>query len=160
MTNPKGKFAARTEVPTEKSRLAIEKLLNRYGADRYRYTSMSDQAKIEFTVNERLVRITLPLPDRADFNMTSTGRRRNFDQATEACEQARRQRWRAMLLALQAKLESIECGIATFDAEFMPYTVDPQSGKTMAELVLPQIKQRYLGLDVPLLGLPDPGNMT
>ena len=57
-------------------------------------------------------------------------------------EQAQRQRWRALLLVIKAKLEAIEAGIATFEDEFLAYTMLP-SGETVGEWVSPQLDKVY-----------------
>jgi hypothetical protein len=57
-------------------------------------------------------------------------------------EVARRQRWRALALAIKAKLEAVESGIATFEEEFMAYIVLPD-GQTVGEFLSPQIEAAY-----------------
>ena len=63
----------------------------------------------------------------------------------------------ALLLCIKAKLDAVECGITKFEAEFMAQIVDP-SGRTVGEIILPQIPQRYQGVDhrLTLPGLPAP----
>ena len=60
-----------------------------------------------------------------------------------AWEQALRTRWRALLLCIKAKLESVESGIETFDTAFMAQIVLPD-GRTVEERVLPEIEKAYL----------------
>jgi hypothetical protein len=88
----------------------------------------------------RVVRLEVPMPDPAsvEFTRTHTGRPRQASAAATAWEQACRQRWRQTKLVLLAKLEAIECGISTFEREFMPDLVTPD-GRTIAEHVLPQL---------------------
>ena len=45
-----------------------------------------------------------------------------------------RQRWRALNLAIKAKLEAVESGIVTFDQEFLAHIVGP-SGQTVKPLI-------------------------
>lgn len=53
-----------------------------------------------------------------------------------------RQRWRALALVIKAKLEAIESGITTVDAEFLAHLVLPD-GRTYGEFALPQIDEVY-----------------
>lgn len=158
------KYANSTTVSTEKSRMEIETVLRRYGADGFRY-GWADRdgtrvEQIEFSANQRVVRFTLPMPSKSDnqFRYTEVrGNLRSESAIYAAWEQACRQRWRALCLAVKAKLECVECGISEFDNEFLSHIVDPESQKTVAEVVLPQINARYDGLPghIGLPGLPD-----
>lgn len=62
-----------------------------------------------------------------------------------AWEQACRQRWQALLLAIKAMLEAVAAGIAQFEDEFLAYLVDPTTNGTVGDLLRPQLEQRYLG---------------
>lgn len=159
------RFAADTSVPIERSRAEVEEILRRYGADGFRYAWANREGRrveqIEFTVHERMIRFTLILPDAHDeeFRLTRAKRqRRNDRDRVRAWDQACRQRWRALTLCIKAKLEAVECGIAEFEAEFMAQTVDPATNRTVGEIMLPQISQRYAGIDarLSLPGLPAP----
>ncbi len=143
------RYAAETSVSPERSRGEIESTLARYGATRFMYGWQESAAVIGFEVNGRRVRFVLPLPQASEFEQRSgRGRKRAPDKAIE---QATRQRWRALSLAVKAKLETVEAGIATFEDEFMAYIVLP-SGQTVGEWMSPQIEQAYkLGQMPPLL---------
>jgi hypothetical protein len=52
--------------------------------------------------------------------------------------QANRQVWRALLLAIKAKLEVVESGIATVEEEFMPYIVTPD-GRCLKDHLVPRL---------------------
>lgn len=99
------RYAARTDVPTERSRVAIERLLVRYGAERFAYGWEKDRATLAFTLAGRTIRIVLPLPDAAEVSRTPTGRPRSGGALRNALAQAERQRWRALELVVHAKLE-------------------------------------------------------
>lgn len=134
------RYAAETTVSPERSRGEIESTLARYGATRFIYGWQEDAAVIGFEVHGRRVRFVLPLPRADEFvRSAGRGRRRTPDKAVE---QATRQRWRALALAVKAKLETVEAGIATFEDEFMAYIVLP-SGETVGEWMAPQIEQAY-----------------
>lgn len=159
------KFAAQTAVPVEKSRAEIEGILRRYGADGFRYGWADREGKrieqIEFTTNDRMIRFTVQMPSKDDRRFKFTPARHHLRSEREqvaAWEQACRQRWRALCLAIKAKLEAVECGISEFETEFMAFVVDPETRQTMGEILRPQIAARYAGLSGPirLPGLPAP----
>ena len=141
-------YAKNTNVSSELSRLEIEKILIKYGADNFAYATASGKAMICFTMIDRQVKFFLPLPKKEEFRFTPTGRDRTENSQYEAWEQACRQRWRALKLVIQAKLEAVECGISVFEDEFMANIVLPDGG-TVSDFMLPQIKQAYLTGDMP-----------
>jgi hypothetical protein len=138
------RYASQTTVTADRSRGEIEKTLQRYGATGFMYGWEGQAATVAFKFRDRLIRIMLQMPDQEGEEYTTTptrGRRRNPEQAYQLWEKAGRQRWRALLLVIKAKLEAVESGIATFDNEFLAYTVLPD-GRTISEHVgeiLPQI---------------------
>ena len=113
------KYAARTKVPVGQSRTEIERLLVKYSAARIMFGFDSTRAIIGFAMGERLVRFELALP--------------------EGDNQGVRQRWRALLLAIKAKLESVECGIETFEEAFLAHIIVPGTGRTMGDHLIPQL---------------------
>lgn len=141
-------YAKNTNVSSELSRLEIERILIKYGADNFAYATAQGQALIGFTMCNRQVRFILPLPKIEDYALTQTGRLRTENSKYEAWEQACRQRWRALKLVIQAKLEAVECGISVFEDEFMSNIVLP-SGQTVGDFMKPQIEQAYLTGAVP-----------
>ena len=139
-------YASNTSVSVERSKAEIERTLQRYGASQFIYGWDHQEAVIGFVVKNdeqmRQVRFKVKVPDRAQFVKTPTGRRRSSSQAEREWEQAQRQRWRALLLVIKAKLEAIEAGIATFEDEFLAYTMLP-SGETVGEWITPQLDEVY-----------------
>jgi hypothetical protein len=142
-------FAKETKVPIEKTRGEIETLLRRYKADAFMYaTNHADGAShIEFIAHGRKIRFSLPMPPANDksFKYDGRGRQRTPVAQTEAHQQACRQRWRALKLSIQAKLEAVECKIAQFEDEFLANIVDPVTNKTVAEVVRPALAASYSG---------------
>ena len=138
------KYAEQTQVPVDRSKAEIERLLQRYGATEFVHGWKADRAMIQFKMRDRYIRFVLPLPVLSDFTKTATGRSRKADTGavTNAWEQACRQRWRALTLTIKAKLESVESGIEQFESAFMAQVVMPD-GKTLSETLLPQIEQAY-----------------
>lgn len=159
------RYASETSVPVEKSRAEIESILRRYGADGFRYGWADRDGRrleqIDFTAKDRMVRFIMAMPSKDDRQFAYTParhHRRSEPERVKAWEQACRQRWRALALAIKAKLEAVECGISEFESEFLAHIVDPESGRTMEQIMRPQIAQRYSGLEGPLglPGLPSP----
>lgn len=135
------RYAAGTDVPVERSRAELERILLRYGAERFAYYTDGDKAMVGFRAHGRNLRFVLPLPSRKDdtFVRSPAGRKvYTREVAANLWEQACRERWRALCLAIKAKLEAVETGIAQFESEFMAYTVMP-NGKTVGEWAGPQI---------------------
>lgn len=143
-------YAKDTNVASETSRLDIEKTLIRYGAEQFAYATASGKAMIGFTMHGRQVRFILPLPPQSNFRQTPTGRDRTEKSQYDAWEQACRQRWRALLLVIKAKLEATECGISTFESEFLANIVLPD-GTTAGEFMLPQIAEAYKSGTMPAM---------
>lgn len=131
-----------------KSRSEIKTTLERYGTDAFRYSKREGLAIIEFAARDRHVRFVLPLPrrDETQFTTNRWGHERPADAAYKSWEQACRQRWRALSLAIKAKLETVECGIAEFEDEFLAYVVDPATDRTVSEVIRPQLAASYEGM--------------
>ncbi len=153
-----GLYATNSSVSVDKSRAEIEKCLQRYGADKFGYMTEPGKAMITFEIANRRVCISMPVPDLNDamfmpkrqrFGKPNTElQRQNWEQACRSC-------WRSLALAIKAKLECVECGISTVEAEFLSFIVVPGSrGKTLGQLMLPQIQKSYeTGEMPPLLGM-------
>jgi hypothetical protein len=106
-----------------------------------------------FEVANRRIQFVLPLPDPNDeqfFRIARRYERRSAEAARQKWEQACRQRWRALALAIKAKLEVVESGIATFEEEFLAYVVMPD-GQTVGQHVLPHVEKAYLTNQMPPL---------
>lgn len=140
-------YATNTAVSSEKSRAEIERTLLRYGASGFMYGWQDKCAVIMFKMHSKTVKFLLPLPDKKDncFWKTPGGRRKRSEaDAYKAWEQLCRQKWRALALAVKAKLEAVESNIALFENEFLSYLVLPD-GKTVGETVIPQIDSALSG---------------
>lgn len=152
------KYAEGTEVPADRSRLDIERTLQRYGATSFMYGWEGTRAVVAFQMKGRNVRFALPMPDRNSREFTHTPSRnvlRSEKQHQEAYEQAIRQRWRALLLVVKAKLEAVDCGITTFEQEFLANFILPD-GRSVGDEVVPRLDQAYKDGGVPAL-LPGTG---
>lgn len=139
------RYASETSVSCESSRGEIERTLSRYGATSFMYGINPREAMIGFEANKRQIIFHLPLPDRDSIEFKETRVRRHDrspEEALKAWEQACQQRWRALALAIKAKLEAVECGITTFEEEFLAHIVLPRGG-TVAQYILPRIAEAY-----------------
>lgn len=133
-------YAADTKVPVEKSRAEIEATLKRYGASSFGYFNEADRAIIVFEASTRRIRFDLPFPAKS----------RN--QKTD--DRLLRSRWRALLLCIKARLESVEAGIESFEDAFLAHVLLPD-GLTVAQHTRPEIKRVYDGGEMrPLLSGP------
>ncbi len=151
------RYARDTTVSAEKSRAEIEHTLVRYGADQFFYGWEQEQAVIGFRLCNRMIRFFLPMPNPNDKEFWRTPARREWrsdDAAHREWEKATRQRWRALLLVIKAKLEAVESNITTIEQEFMAHIVLPD-GQTVGQFMAPQIETAYeLGQMPSLLALP------
>lgn len=134
-------YATNTIVSPEKSQAEIQATLRRYGADAFGVMERRGMASVVFEFNRLQIRIdvTLPARDSDEFCLTETGRERNENQQEKAFEQAVRSRWRALLLAIKAKLEAVEVGISTIEVEFMPFVV-MGDGRALHEHIMPRLE--------------------
>lgn len=149
------RYAAETSVSSEQSRAEIERTLRRYKCHEFGYSTSRDSASIGFRMNNLSIMFRLPMPDPNDNEFLRTPRQRRMRRAenqTQAWEQACRQRWRALALAIKAKLEAVECGITTFEEEFLAHVVT-DTGETIGQRMKPHLDAIAKG-NIPLLPPP------
>lgn len=149
------RYAEQTGVPAEKSRAEIERVLSRYGADAFAYaqqtTAEGAEARVQFRAHGRWVRFDLPLPHPDDEEFKRTPRRRTVrspEERRRVYDQEIRRRWRALALAVKAKLEAVQTGITTFESEFLAHIVLPD-GQTVGQYVQPQVEAAYTSGKMP-----------
>ncbi len=145
-------YATDTTVSVEKSRRELESILSRYGATKFGYMSDESRAIIAFQAHGKYVKFVLPLPLIEDFAKDGRGAKRGMAVRVKAREKACRSRWRALCLCVKAKLEAVECGIASFETEFLAHFVMP-GGKTFGEIAIPQIEEATRSGKMPQLQL-------
>jgi hypothetical protein len=138
------RYAENTQVPQDRSRAEIERILSRYGADQFMYGWQDDKAVLAFRAHGRQIKFDLVMPRRDDpeFTLTPTSKRRSESQAIAAWEQAKRQRWRAAALWIKASLEAVESGFVTFEDAFLAFTLLPD-GSTVSQFIDPQVQIAY-----------------
>lgn len=141
---PSSGYASGTSVPADRTRVEIERTLQKYGADQFVYAWSEETAVIGFRIAGRMVRMELPLPDPHDptIRMTVGGRVRTDAQQKEAFAAEERRRWRALLLVIKAKLTAVSDGISTVEREFLADMVMP-NGSTVGKWLVPQIEAAY-----------------
>lgn len=138
-------YAEKTNISVAKTKADIEELIQRAGAGQFVSGYKENVAVIGFSLSDRQIRFTLPLPDKQDKDFWYTPERHNKrteQQAYAAWEQACRSRWRALYLIIKAKLEAVESGISTIEREFF-YDVVLPDGKTVGEWMAPQLEDTY-----------------
>lgn len=125
-------YAEKTKVPVSRSRDEIERVLSRYGADAFGYGWDAGRAVVSFRAQRRYIRFAMEIPLSA---------------------QEERQRWRALVLVIKAKLEAVESGITTFENEFLAHVVLPDN-RTVGEWLGPQLDTIYSDGGMPKLLMP------
>lgn len=130
-----GQYASKTSVPVERSRSEIERTLTRYGATAFSYGWDSGRAVVMFQAQGRRIRFDVVVPE-----LNSEAKR----------AQVERQRWRALLLVIKAKLEAVAVGIVTFEEEFLAHIMLPDGSK-VADWMSPQLEQVYESGQMPEL---------
>lgn len=131
------RFAQRTSVPADRSRAEVERVLQRYGARGFGYswerregpkTELREFSDIVFDFKGRRIRLDVPMPTEREAGTTAKA------------EAATRQRWRALLLVLKAKLEAVESGISTLEREFLA-DILTEDGRTVGDILVPRITE-------------------
>jgi hypothetical protein len=112
----------------------IERLVRKYGAKGFASAWQGQSARVEFLCHDRHIRLTVTVPESA---------------------QAEREKWRALLLLVKAKLVAVDAKIASFEEAFFSDIVMPETGKTVYEMAREPVRIAYAERkDVPLLGGP------
>lgn len=159
------RYAQDTVVTENRSRAEIEHLLERFGATGFLsgWDKTRHVALIAFELRGRRMQFRLQLPDPDDpvfvykkVNQSDYRERRTSVQAKVAWDQACRERWRALVLLIKAKLAAVEAGIVALEDEFLPNVMLPDGG-TVGDWLQPQVERAYQTGQMPLL-LPAPGS--
>ena len=112
-----GRYAKYTRVPVGRSQDECRSLLLKYKADGFAIGWEGNIDRLSWTW--RGVHYTLSLE-------------RPKSDATH------RQRWRAIVLVIKAKLEAVECGISTVEREFLAWAMGPD-GTTLGDMIEPKL---------------------
>lgn len=120
MSNPP--YAKGTNVKISDTQAEIQALLERHGATAFvsGYQSDPPVMAITFEIDGMRFRYALPLPTANDdairyvsVNQSSRRRERSALQIEGRIIQARRERWRALLLVIKGQLVAVDLGIKT-----------------------------------------------
>src|SRR5919202_5011742 len=117
--------ASGTRVEVHRSRYELERILSKHGAHDVLFVEADANASIQFAMHGHYVQLALPLPDPGNVRITHTptGKPRTAAAQERAYEQALREHWRSLVVAVRGKLQSVESGISTFEQEFDRFLV-------------------------------------
>lgn len=127
-----GRYASQTSVNVDRSKAEIEQILMRYGADKFGYVNTGTGAAILFQFKGRNITLEVKYPMRGDYKDNQTGEKQ--------WDQEKRRLWRVLCIALKAKLELVDSGLTTFEAEFLAQTCLP-NGQSIGSVLIPKIDQ-------------------
>lgn len=137
-------YASKTSVPIERSQAEIRKILSKYNASGFAFGEQGERSIVMFEMEGRRIRFILPMPQVPSPNATLA--------SVRTYEQLCRSRWRSLVLAIKAKLECVDSGIATLEEEFLAHIMLP-NGQSVGQAMIPQIGSAYAsGKMPPLLG--------
>lgn len=151
-------YARGTKTESSTTQAEIQTTLRRFGADGFmsgqqRRPDGKEIAMVAFQFQGKMIRFVMDLPDRNSpaFQSSPTGRVAYTEaKSREAWEQACKERWRCLLLAIKAKLVAVEQHIASVEQEFMAWIVMP-NGMTAGENFLPRIEAASRSGEMPKL---------
>jgi hypothetical protein len=130
-------YASGTSVSAERSRAEIETLLGKHGATQRAIAVNDDEqvAHVHFLIHGYKYRLEIPLPKPADrpasWSYYSPDQKRQWEASTaRLLSQKTKERWRAIVLVLKAKLEMVQLGLSSVEKEFMADLV-MANGQTM-----------------------------
>jgi hypothetical protein len=159
-------YASGTTVTVERSRMELDGLLSKHGASSrgIQCDDAAGIAMVAFIMGGHKYRIELPLP-RLSLDVPAKAQPRGWsgwsssrrsDYATKAWQQACRERWRALVLTVKAKLEIIKIGVSSVQREFMADLVLSDGGTlhqhiatALEDAALGRGKQGTSGLQLP-----------
>jgi hypothetical protein len=135
-------YARGTHVSVSRSKAELEEILVKHGAGRNGILNDADRGRaiVMFTLSGRDYRVVVPLPFPSDF-ATKYVRGKAVEVKGEArvkaWEQACRERWRAVVLVVRAKLELVALGASTIEREFLADLLLPSGARVHEELAAP-----------------------
>ena len=115
-------YAEKTQVPISRSRVQIETELTRYGIQEYGIGHSPRGTGIIFKYDGKVYKMNVNEPDGDEFD------------TQRKLEQAKRSRWRLLLLCVKAKLNLIQSGQSSFEDEFLAYMALPD-GSTVSDFM-------------------------
>lgn len=142
-------YAEETKVPLEQSIAEIIGMLRKAGAVRIAQYEEPDRFTVTFEMDDRLIRFRVPLVTEYA-GPASHGNGRPVDRH-KWIDQRNRQKGRALMLVIKAKLESVVSEVETLEEAFLANVV-MSDGATLYERVRTPIAVEYqTGKAMPLL---------
>lgn len=138
-------YADRTEVPVERSKTELKRVIYNNGASNYKYGEEEDRAMVMFAKENRIIRFVIEFPPLDSKQFTHTpgrGTKRTQTAAYKEYEAEQRRRWRSLILSVKAKFESAASGIETFEEAFLAQVLLPNK-QTVAQMALPSVAAAY-----------------
>lgn len=133
-------YAEKTTVPLERSISEIVTMIRKAGAESIGQMQERDSFVIVFALADRRMKFKVPLvTEYCGPAVARNGVR--IDQAA-AIDQLNRQKGRALMLVIKAKLESVESGVETFEQAFLA-NIMLAGGQTVYESVQEPIAIEY-----------------
>ncbi|EMY35209.1 hypothetical protein D477_005571 [Arthrobacter crystallopoietes BAB-32] len=123
-------------ITSAASRAEIHDMLTRCGATGFRCGSEDGRTAITFTAGHRQFRFVYVPPGSEG---PGTGKP---VPGAKSHEDASRRYWHKLSMLIQAKLEAVAAGVATFEEEFLAYMVVP-GGETVFQNVESGIAKAY-----------------
>lgn len=152
------RYATDTSVSVGKSKEEIETMISRSGGHRFASLTEPGRAVVSFELAERRIQFELVLPHRDTFAVRHVRGKRvasDADRQQREWEQACRSRWRALALAIKAKLVAVGAGVETLEQAFLAHVVVPtaEGARQFGDVARPALEQAYSkGRLPPLLG--------
>ena len=143
-------YAERTSVDVGRSRDEIERMLEKRGSTAFLSGTMNGNIFVAFELNNLKIRFEIPQPKPEEFAKTESDKARSESAARGEYERAVKQRWRALLLSIKAKLVSIEENIETFEQAFLAHIV-MNDGRTVGASIIPRLPEAVGQAEIKLL---------
>jgi hypothetical protein len=153
-------YAAGTTVSVEKSKAELDALLGKHGASSRGIVVDDDRglALVAFQLKGLRYRMEVPMPKPDAFvrpetvprNWNGMSAAQREDWARRAWDQAMRERWRAVVLLVKAKLELVRIGISTVEKEFLADLLLP-NGETVNIAIARQLQEALASGTMPML---------
>ena len=124
--------AGTNTATVDKSIEEIRKFLLQMGAKGFSFGSLEDKAYLTFSYQGKGVRLMLDVPQRPGKDATIAQLKKH--------EQARRKKWRQVLICIKSKFHCIQCEIETFEQAFMAHLLT-KDGIIFSELALDHVAE-------------------
>ena len=125
-------YAKNTNVPVNRSKQQIEKLLTDWGVEEYFFGSSPRGDGIGFKFRDNVYKISVPI-------------------SPDCSESTRRQMWRILFMSLKMKLEEIDSGLISFEDQFLSRMALPDGSTVSDFMKLPENISRLKEAKMPLL---------